>query len=358
MRRTKHLLIAAVLAGLLALAMYVVLSSGEPTYQGKTVDRWLDGFAEIQRRVTISLTNLPGSNIRATLDSRQAASTALAVIGPKAVPYIVRRLKLSESPWHHKYHDAYPDWPAWVKKLLPTPSLELSDTEGASAFIDIGPPVEPRLVALLGNDSVSVRTAAAFALGWLNHYDKTDIRNAIPGLTKGVGDGDPELRCMSAMALGYIGPDAASAVGTLTRCLGDPYRGRVPRDTAYVRAATARALGNIGPKSREALPALRVFMTDPDVYVRVVSAVAVWRIDGDVANTLPVLEEGLGKVNSGSTWEVAEGIGEMGPRAKEAAPVLRALLDTSRPPWPPNGDKIGDALKKIDPEPAAKEGAP
>ena len=340
MRCAKRILVVALLTGLVTLGVYLVLSSREPTYQGKRVDRWLDGLAETLQQVQASPTKTRDPKLR------DGARTALMAIGPKAIPYIVRRLKQTESPWHHKYREAYPEWPAWVKKILPQPEPELADYEGGQAFLYIGPSVEPQLVPLLDNDSVTVRTAAAFALGSLTHYDKTDIRNALAGLSKTAGDADPELRFMSAEALGNIGPDAASAVGVLTRGLKGSEQGNAGR-RAYVRAAMARALGKIGPKSKEALPTLREFMTDSDLYLRVVSAVAVWRIDGDVTNTLPVLEEGLDKVNSNSAWEVLEGIAEMGPRAKEAAPVLTNFLDKGTFG---NGDKVAEALKKINSE--------
>lgn len=343
----KWVLMAALLAGLGELAVYLVLASREPVYQGKTVDRWLDNLAEMRREhaSTTPVGPLPD------LKMREGARTALAVIGPKAVPFVVNRLKLAESPWHHKYHDAYPRWPAWLKKITPSPKLELADAEGGEAFMDIGPAVEPQLVPLLDDDSVAVRTAAASALGSLNHYHHTDIRNAIPGLTRGVEDQDSEVRFMSGLALSYIGPDAASAVDALTRGLNGSGLGRMAGSRANTRSSLARALGKIGPKSREALPKLRDFMTDPDVYLRVVSAVAVWRIDGDVTNTLPVLVAGLDKVNPNSMWEVLEGIGEMGPRAKSAIPALTNLLDKGSSG---NGEKIADALEKINAEAAVK----
>jgi len=94
-----------------------------------------------------------------------------------------------------------------------------------------------------------------------------------------------------------------------------------------------------------------------------VTAVAIWRIDGDVTNTLPVLIQGLSQVDEGVKGEVADGIGEMGPRAKAAFPALLHELNLTPSPSAylnsereREGRYITNALKKIDPEAAAKAG--
>jgi HEAT repeat protein len=134
--------------------------------------------------------------------------------------------------------------------------------------------------------------------------------------------------------------------------LNDSETGPTTNQHYYVRSAAARALGRIGLKATNALPALRTLFQDQNPYVRVVSAIAIWRIDSDVTNTLPILIEGLNKVSSGSTWEVVEGIGEMGHRATNAVPTLIEYLTAKPSPADPmrsyNREQITNALMKID----------
>ena len=73
-----------------------------------------------------------------------------------------------------------------------------------------------------------------------------------------VNDPDPDVRQAAAFALGEIGPDAAEAVPALTKALGD-------RDDA-VRKSFIEALGSLGPEAKPAVTALaKVLLEDEDV---------------------------------------------------------------------------------------------
>jgi len=130
-----------------------------------------------------------------------------------------------------------------------------------------------------------------------------------------------------------------------------------------VRVCAFEALWMIGPKAKAALPALRNLLTTNanDPYWGGKTAIAIWRIDGDVTNTLPVLIQVLSQPNPQESAVAIDVMAEMGPRAKAAVPVL--LNELSQPSIPAIiaadadiGQKITNALKKIDPEAAAKAG--
>src|SRR5882672_12493157 len=55
-----------------------------------------------------------------------------------------------------------------------------------------------------------VRSASASTLGSLSHCNGTDIKDAMPALIECLPDTDANVRFLSVMALGYLGPDAAA----------------------------------------------------------------------------------------------------------------------------------------------------
>lgn len=335
MRHRKTALIWSLLflAGLLA--GFWMLNPAEPSYQGRSVSAWLDDIP------------MPKNST--------AAHAALKAIGSNAAPSIIRRLRQSESPLQTKYRELFPRLPPQLAKLLPQPKAEFRYFDGAGAFLDIGPGVEPILIHSLKDRSLSVRVATASALGSLRFFDGADIRDAIPGLTEALHDESKMVRLHAALALGFTGPEAASSVPALIPLLNDSEIQPGNSGRIFVRAAAAGALGKIGPKAKAALPLLRSLLAEKDIYLRVVTAVAIWRIDADVTNTLPVLIDGLTQIDENSRWEVYEGMAEMGPRAKAAVPLLVSQLGL--PPTPVNSynsQKITNALQQIDPEAAAK----
>src|SRR3954470_10300000 len=92
-------------------------------------------------------------------------------------------------------------------------------------------------------------------------------------------------------------------------------------DTADRRAAAA-ALGRLGPKAGPAVPALAEALSDEDLYVRRLAALAL----GDIGagGAVPALIEALGDEDEGARRRAAVALGEIGP---EAAPALAALRE-------------------------------
>jgi HEAT repeat protein len=314
---------------------YWILNPTEPSYQGRSASSWLHDLG--------------------TPNYLQAYA-ALKAMGTNAVPAIVRRLKRSASPWRIKYRELYPKFPSWLAKTLPKPKSDFNRVLGGWAFAAIGPGVKPRLVKLLKEESPSVRSAAAFGLHELR-LSGADIKDAIPALIEALSDQSGDVRYSSAQTLGLIGPEAESAVPALIPLLTDSHFG------PGVRVLAFEALGMIGPKAKAAMPALRNLLTTNanDLYWGEKTAVAIWRIDGDVTNTLPVLIQGLSQPDPQERGEAIDVMAEMGPQAKAAVPVL--LNELSQPTVPAiiatdadSGQKITNALKQIDPEAAAKAG--
>ncbi|MCI0394486.1 MAG: HEAT repeat domain-containing protein [Chloroflexi bacterium] len=87
-----------------------------------------------------------------------------------------------------------------------------------TALAAIGPEAVPLLIALLTHTDVQDRWPAAFALGKLGSL----ASEAVPALTQALNDPDSRVRRQVAETLGEIGPAAHEAVAALSDVLNDP----------------------------------------------------------------------------------------------------------------------------------------
>lgn len=148
------------------------------------------------------------------------ASTMLAGMGEKVVPYLVRALKEDRS-------DAR-------GRLLTTLGMMGPAAEGAI----------PDISALLHDESSTIRVTAAATLV---NIDCERHVEAWPTLVAAL-EGDAFSASMAASTVGYLGADGAAAVPALIRLLG--------RTDREVRLRAISALRNIGPAAQPAIPAL------------------------------------------------------------------------------------------------------
>jgi HEAT repeat protein len=156
-----------------------------------------------------------------------------------------------------------------------------------------------------------------------------------------------------------LGPLASGQVPRLIDMLDhDPF--------LNARQAAAQVLGFIGPEARLAAPALFRATKDKDSRIRSGAFFALARIQPDAEITIPVLVAGLDDPYPGAQWQAAIALGRYGPEARAAVPALLRTLATNKaralahgadlPRHDPFNDAFRSALKKIDPEAAAKAG--
>jgi HEAT repeat protein len=308
-------------------------SAPEPTYQGRPITGWLDDLAA---------------------NKNNSYPAALQHIGTNALPYAVRNLALNDSIWRSNYSRLQAKMPGLLQWVFRRPKPLLQEVHGANVFLDIGSNSIPCAIALLKHDSPTVRRAAAWGLGGLRR--QTAVANqAIPALTDALSDKDRMVRFDTALSLEEMGPAASNAVPALTRVVAYTGTGSETNDLFYLRAAAAVALGKIGPAATNALPALRAALHESDDYLRGQSAVAIWRISGDVDTTLPVLLHEMPATVEDSKWDWIIAVGEMGPRAKAAVPQLRIELQQDRHAWVLA--YVTNAFRQIDPDAAAQASA-
>jgi HEAT repeat protein len=183
-----------------------------------------------------------------------------------------------------------------------------------------------------------------------------DAKEAVPALTKKLDAKSELYRRRTARTLGLIGPAAMDAVPALKSRLIDESQAvrvwaafalfRITSDQAHVQflvsmwnepssAETHHELGQVfetlGPDARLARDALLACITDDrkwDFATRLHAATALGRMSADTEVIMPKLLALLDKKGPADNFRIAaEGLEQMGPKAKAAIPQLQKLLD-------------------------------
>ncbi len=289
----------------LTIGLALLLSTPEPRYNGRTITAWQDDWAA-----------------RTNPTWREA----LQHVGTNALPYAVRNLALNDSSWRSNYARLQASLPGLLQGVFRKPKPLLREVDGTSLFIGIGTNSIPHAIALLKHKSPTVRRAAASSFKELRRFSPA-AEQAIPALIGALGDTDRRVRSNAALSLEAMGAAASGAVPALTQMVAHVGTGAESNYLFSVRAVASSALGNIGPAASNALPTLRAALHESNAYLRGQSAVAIWRISGDVDTTLPVLLHEVPIIAGDSKWDWVVALGEMGPRAKAAFPQLKKELD-------------------------------
>jgi HEAT repeat protein len=166
------------------------------------------------------------------------------------------------------------------------------------------------------------RTASAsLLLGlWLlaASGNRGQVIDPASGLVLALKARDFEPRYEAAVLLGRLGPKAKAVVPNLVEVMRNDEIGEV-------RFEAAKALGQIG--AREALPALREALKDPDYLVRVFVAEALVKIDPDqdkvaVAALVECLRYSRQEFAEVPSPFVYQALAKLGPRARPAESVV------------------------------------
>ena len=173
-------------------------------------------------------------------------------------------------------------------------------------------PVVDALAGRLRRDAVPMaRVAAARALAGAGEAS----RPLVPALFEALGDDSETVRHAAARALARLGPRDLD-VSLLASALDS--------EDAYVRGFAAWSLGNLGPSAREAVPKLIEALQHDDTERVVATALA--RIGPAAAEAVPALAQALHEADAGRRWRAARALGRIGPPAASAAEALTAAL--------------------------------
>jgi HEAT repeat protein len=194
-----------------------------------------------------------------------------------------------------------------------------------------------------------VRHQAIFSLGAIGPR----AGEAVPALAAiMVEDGDVQVRSEAALALSKMDPASAAAVPALARALQD--------EGPVVRLYAALALLRLRAQARPAVPALIKGLKDGanNTYINSLSMTvgemmvcALGRASAGTAEGVPALMEALKSADRNAMRvAAARALGNVGPEARPAAPLLEAML---RDQHPLVKEAAQEALQKIKAGPAA-----
>lgn len=217
--------------------------------------------------------------------------------------------------------------PALVDLLLGSPSGTIHGRSRPTSIVwtlgRIGPDARPAIPALIAlmREQPEAQLDAATAIGRIGG---PEAQAAIPLLEGYLRSSDEELRVIAAEALWRIDRRADLVLPVLIKEL---------RPGARSNSQAAEAIGEMGEAAREAIPALVACLgaddaSDPDQWLQLKAAVALWRIEHRVNRALGVLIgllEDPGPANPWMMTRVAEALGEIGAEARAAIPLLLRL---------------------------------
>lgn len=147
---------------------------------------------------------------------------------------------------------------------------------------------------------------------------------AVPELTALLADSDPLVQSESVVTLASIGAEAAAALPALQKLLAD----EVP---AEVRYATAYALGRIGAAAKPTVPRLLELAKSSDEIMATVATWATLKIEPQdatlVESAIPLLRKALRGENEMARLEAAVALGDIGPTARSAIPILELVSE-------------------------------
>lgn len=203
-------------------------------------------------------------------------------------------------------------------RLLSSPAAEVR-TAAAAALARAGAVAVEPLEKALGDESL--RGTALEILAAIGPLSK----DALESLVKALDDPDPTHRGDAAVAIAAVGPAGVVAVPRLAQIVGDA------NGPPGLRYAAAYALGRIGPAATSAFATLRGLASADDELLATVAIWAALKIEpGNTSlfgEAVPLLRRALRSNNDLARLEAAVALGDVGPAAAGAVPLLELVSE-------------------------------
>ncbi|WP_369146511.1 PBS lyase [Streptomyces sp. R44] len=264
---------------------------------------------------------------------RDGALLALARAGDtRAVPLLARALDEPEVRRELLY--AMDGLGPSAAMLAPLLRRRLAEVELDERLYDRAAPLLYALAAVRGGQALPevlrvLRGAPANRRDWVREAALRTLAAFGPA----AGEAVPDVRELLSAESAAVATAAARALWAAEGDRGDV----LPALERWLRpgapsgdwCAAAQVLGEIGPAAAEAAPALLPGLVARDLWVRVRSAAALWRVSGESSASLPVLLAAW-EENRHARVDIAECLAEMGPAASGAQLVILTELTRRR----------------------------
>jgi hypothetical protein len=164
-----------------------------------------------------------------------------------------------------------------------------------------------------------------------------DAAPALAQLSEALRDSDPQARVAAAWAISQIGPRAAAAIPDLGMALND--------SDHQVRIHAALAFRAMGPAGSAGIPVLIGALNDPVDFVRAAAVEGLGSMGASAqAAVKPLIARLQTKDEHGVVLgRVVHALGDIGPDAKEALPILEQAVKVHR-----MGPEAEEAILKIE----------
>ncbi|MGW8365311.1 PBS lyase, partial [Streptomyces wedmorensis] len=264
---------------------------------------------------------------------RDGALLALARAGDtRAVPLLARALEEGEVRRELLY--AMDGLGPSAAMLAPLLRRRLAEVELDERLYDRAAPLLYALAAVRGGQAVPevlrvLRGAPENRRDWVREAALRTLASFGPAAREAV----PELRRLLAAESAAVATAAARALwaaeGDTGEALAALERWLRPGTSGADWCSAALALAAIGPAAASTAPALRPGLASRDLWVRVRTATALWRVSGETGATLPVLLAAW-EENRHARMDIVECLAEMGPAAAGAQLVILTELTRRR----------------------------
>jgi HEAT repeat protein len=354
--------------GVASLAIVFMLTS--PIHSSDaTPDQKQSGNQKNERALTAgkSVTELIEALKHGEAEVRADACQALAALSPKARPALRALIDTLAD------RDRFVRWSA------------------AYAIGAMGPDAVqavPKLIKALGDRDETVRLWTAYSIGKIG----PNARSAVPSLIRLLKDKESDVRAYAAIALGDIGRQPAVVVPALAAALQSevmPCRyfgsmafytnrdvkrviaeslarfgqkavpvltGLLKHPSKEVRWCALYSLGEIGSRAKAAADGICKALQDKDEHVCALAVRTLVIVDPARARIVPLLMESLRSKSDSVRYAAAESLGDLGPRARAAVPLLIRVYKANDIMIGGSHCVVGEALERIDPEAARRLG--
>jgi hypothetical protein len=285
-------------------------------------------------------------------DAWKELQRAVKVLGPKAVPLVLKKVRNSNSRVLTAYQKFRQEAAPGIRSFLPACDVPVLESYRAGQLITlVGDAAVPWLIKGLNDHCMEVRLTCVRTLDGMCDEHPEKRKEFLPLFISATHDATAEVRMFGISSMRNLGADAKPAIPTLLWALSSSQAGQKKNPMWHMDGLALMILGSIGKEARETLPIIKSRLNDTNSFDSLQAAVAVWRIDHDFQTVFPVLTNLLPTFDkeSGGQIFVFDTFGEMGTNAASAVPMIKASLQSEVKPI---ARAASNALVKIIPEQA------